>query len=140
MNANTVSDPPDGMYHILCPKLSTTYIFCAESTATAYGRRIEASTTIVLTEGVPIYELVALKNSDPLALPSAEQIKFCDEFTKGFRFYLEQRWDEAINIFNTLQVAFGKDEPCEMYIQRCEEFKKSPPPVDWDGVYHLKTK
>ena len=91
-------------------------------------------------EGVPIYELVALKNSDPLALPSAEQIKFCDEFTKGFRFYLEQRWDEAINIFNTLQVAFGKDEPCEMYIQRCEEFKKSPPPVDWDGVYHLKTK
>ena len=91
-------------------------------------------------EGVPIYELVALKNSDPLALPSAEQIKFCDEFTKGFRFYLEQRWDEAINIFNTLQITFGKDEPCEMYIQRCEEFKKAPPPVDWDGVYHLKSK
>ena len=67
-------------------------------------------------EGVPIYELVALKNSDSLALPSDEQIKFCDEFTKGFRFYLEQRWDEAINIFRTLEVTFGTDEPCTMYI------------------------
>lgn len=91
-------------------------------------------------EGVPVYELVALKNADPLVLPSNDQIKFCEEFTKGFRYYLEKRWDEAITIFNNLQLIFGKDEPCGMYIKRCEEFKKSPPPSNWDGVYHLKSK
>ena len=91
-------------------------------------------------EGVAIYELVALKNADPLVLPSDNQVKFCGEFTKGFRFYLEQRWDEAINIFQNLQLDYGRDVPCEMYIKRCEEYKKAPPPKDWDGVYHLESK
>ncbi|MCX7343546.1 MAG: adenylate/guanylate cyclase domain-containing protein, partial [Proteobacteria bacterium] len=91
-------------------------------------------------EGVPIYELVALKNADPLVLPSDNQVKFCGEFTKGFRYYLEQRWDEAINIFQNLQLDYGRDEPCDMYIKRCEEYKKAPPPKDWDGVYHLESK
>ncbi|MCX7342533.1 MAG: adenylate/guanylate cyclase domain-containing protein, partial [Proteobacteria bacterium] len=91
-------------------------------------------------EGVAIYELVALKNSDPLVLPSDNQVKFCGEFTKGFRYYLEQRWDEAINIFQNLQLDYGRDVPCEMYIKRCEEYKKAPPPSNWDGVYHLKSK
>ena len=91
-------------------------------------------------EGVAIYELVALKNADPLVLPSDNQVKFCGEFTKGFRFYLEQRWDEAINIFQNLQLDYGRDVPCEMYIKRCEEYKKTPPPKDWDGVYHLESK
>ena len=91
-------------------------------------------------EGVTIYELVALKNSNPLVLPSDDQLKFCSEFTKAFRFYLEQRWDEALTIFHDLQKIFGQDDPCELYIERCEAFKKTPPPADWDGVYHMKTK
>lgn len=91
-------------------------------------------------EGIQIYELVALKNSDPLVLPTDEQVKFCNDFNKAFRFYLEQRWDEAIDIFHSLEVAFGADAPCAMYIARCEEFKVTPPPANWDGVYHLKSK
>lgn len=82
----------------------------------------------------PIYELVALKNADPLVLPSTAQIKFCDEFTKGFRYYLERRWDEAITIFKHLLITFGRDEPCELYIKRCEMFKESPPPSNWNGI------
>ncbi len=91
-------------------------------------------------EGVIVYELVALKNSNPLVLPSDDQLKFCDEFTKAFRFYLEQRWDEALTIFHDLQKIFGQDDPCELYISRCEAFKITPPPADWDGVYHMKSK
>lgn len=91
-------------------------------------------------EGVIVYELVALKNSNPLVLPSDDQLKFCNEFTKAFRFYLEQRWDEALTIFHDLQKIFGQDDPCELYISRCEAFKITPPPADWDGVYHMKSK
>lgn len=88
-------------------------------------------------EVVPIYELVALKNTDPLVLPSTNQIRFCEAFTKAFRYYLERRWDEAIEIFNDLQVTFGIDIPCEMYIKRCEAFKENPPPSTWKGLYQL---
>ncbi|MCE2716286.1 MAG: adenylate/guanylate cyclase domain-containing protein [Pseudomonadota bacterium] len=91
-------------------------------------------------EGVTIYELVALKNSDPIVLPTDDQLRFCDEFTKAFRYYLEQRWDEAIAIFTELQETYGKDAPCDMYIARCKAFKKTPPPANWDGVYHMHTK
>jgi len=91
-------------------------------------------------EGVTIYELVALKNSDPIVLPTDDQLRFCDEFTKAFRYYLEQRWDEAIAIFTELQETYGKDAPCDMYIARCKAFKKTPPPANWDSVYHMHTK
>lgn len=91
-------------------------------------------------EGITIYELVALKNSDPIVLPTDDQLKFCEEFNKAFRYYLEQRWDEAIAIFTELQETYGKDQPCEMFITRCKAFKKVPPPAGWDGVFHLHTK
>ncbi len=91
-------------------------------------------------EGVTIYELVALKNSDPIVLPTDNQLKFCGEFSKAFRLYLEQRWDDAIKIFIEVQATYGKDGPCELYIARCKAFKKSPPPADWDGVYHIHSK
>lgn len=91
-------------------------------------------------EGVTIYELVALKNSDPIVLPTDGQLRFCEEFSKGFRYYLERRWDEAIDVFTQLQTTYGKDKPCEMYIERCNAFKETPPPEGWDGVFHLHTK
>ncbi len=91
-------------------------------------------------EGITIYELVALKNSDPIVLPSDDQLKFCEEFSKGFRLYLDQRWDEAISIFSELQTIYGRDEPCELYISRCKAFKETPPPANWDGVYHMHSK
>lgn len=91
-------------------------------------------------EGITIYELIALKNSDPVVLPTDNQLKFCEEFSKAFRYYLEQRWDESLKIFKELQLTYGKDQPCEMYISRCKAFKENPPPADWDGVFHLDKK
>ena len=30
--------------------------------------------------------------------------------------------------------------PSKIYIERCEEFLKNPPPRDWNGVWEMKTK
>lgn len=122
-----------------------TNIIISESTLHALNdhavvRPLDIITVKGKIESVPIYELIAIKNTDPLVLPTQNQIKFCDEFTKGFRYYLERRWGEAIDIFNNLQLTFGKDEPCDLYVQRCKEFQQNPPPTNWDGVYHMKTK
>lgn len=90
--------------------------------------------------GIKIYELVALKNSDPLVLPSDHQINFCKNFTRAFTLYLDKRWDEASAFFASIIEEFGPDYTSNMYIQRCQAFKETPPPADWDGVFHLNAK
>ena len=33
-----------------------------------------------------------------------------------------------------------KKNPSLIYLERCKEFKETPPPKDWDGVYTLTSK
>jgi adenylate cyclase len=91
-------------------------------------------------EGIKIFELIALQNTDPLLLPTNEQLKFSEQFARGFTLYLEQRWDEAIEAFKDIQLRYPEDIPCALYIERCEAYKKTPPGADWDGVNHLHSK
>ena len=32
------------------------------------------------------------------------------------------------------------DVPSTIYIERCNYFKNSPPPDDWNGVWHMQSK
>ncbi|MCX7338751.1 MAG: cache domain-containing protein [Alphaproteobacteria bacterium] len=91
-------------------------------------------------EGVHIYELVALHGTNPLVLPTEEQLNFCAKFTKAFQLYLDQRWDEAIAAFKELRLRYPEDLPCSLYIERCEQFAQTPPPKDWDGINRLTKK
>jgi adenylate cyclase len=66
-------------------------------------------------------------------------------FEDARQLYAQQRWDEAIAKFklaNELcRVAEDKpDEPSLMYVERCEEFKKTPPAADWDGSWEMHSK
>lgn len=89
---------------------------------------------------VTIYELVALKNGDPSLLPTKEQTNLCSQFTVGYRLYLERRWKEALKHFEEMLKIFGNDYPTQLYIERCQQYLKEPPPQSWDGIYHLKDK
>lgn len=89
---------------------------------------------------VKIYELIALTHSDPLLVPTDEQIEFADQFAKAFTHYQEQRWEQAIAGFEELIHTFGRDGPAEMYIKRCRAFQETPPGASWDGVFHLEEK
>lgn len=91
-------------------------------------------------KGVKIYELIALKNSNPILLPTDEQIDFCNKFERGVTLYRDKRWDEAIEIFKSIEVDYGKDRVAEIYIERCQQYKKNPPPNNWDGVFQMKEK
>lgn len=90
--------------------------------------------------GIKIYELIALTGSDPLLVPTDEQIDFARQFDKAFALYHEQRWEESIAGFEKIMQLFGKDTTAEMYIKRCKFFRDNPPGLDWDGVFHLETK
>ena len=61
-------------------------------------------------------------------------------FQRGLQLYKEQKWDKAIEVFNTVTAMVKDIYAAELYIQRCLDLKSNPPPPGWDGVYTLTTK
>ena len=72
-----------------------------------------------------------------------------EKFAYGISLYKSQRFAEALTVFKeTLELEYQrfpelkgvKTNPSEIYIERCEEYIKLPPPPDWDGVFTLTSK
>ena len=106
----------------------------------------EVDTVKVVGKSVPVttFDLLGLKATAPEFL-----IQLADKFALGISLYKEQRFEEAIAIFQeTLELEWQrypglkgiKTNPSEIYIKRCEEYRTTPPPPDWDGVYTLTSK
>ena len=61
-------------------------------------------------------------------------------FNEGVKQYRKQEWDRAIGYFNEALKANETDKLGNMYIERCELMKKTPPGDDWDGVWIMTEK
>lgn len=65
---------------------------------------------------------------------------------RGFDLYLERKFKQAKEKFEEVGSFLAvadyalEDETSQMMIDRCEEYMKNPPPAEWDGVEHLKSK
>jgi adenylate cyclase len=54
--------------------------------------------------------------------------------------YRAQQWDQAEECFNKLLTVIPDDKPSAIYIDRINEYRKNPPPPDWEGVYTMLEK
>ena len=61
-------------------------------------------------------------------------------YSTGMECYENRQWDRAASFFRQCLRLIPDDGPSKLYLRRAEEFVKNPPPVDWDGVYQLKSK
>ena len=61
-------------------------------------------------------------------------------YNLGLTAYKQRKWDEAIRAFERALSIDPNDGPSDVYLERANEFKKTPPPDDWDGVFVMKTK
>jgi len=96
---------------------------------------------------VKIYELMDYREGLESGVWSqeTESIKktkgeLAKEFEGALALYKEKRFAEAKERFAELLKKYPDDNPTKLYIDRCEEYIKTPPPIDWDGVYVAKTK
>ena len=60
-------------------------------------------------------------------------------FDEALASYRNRQFAEAAARFNSLREQFN-DGVSALYVARSEEYKASPPPEDWDGVFTAKTK
>ena len=82
---------------------------------------------------VRIFELIAHKSK-------FKHFNLIEEFQKGFEAYHKRNWDNAIDHFTKALVIMPTDAASRLYVERSQEYKETPPPDDWDGVYEMKTK
>lgn len=91
-------------------------------------------------KGVKVYTLLGQKKGDPVLIAENKVAYFSEEFTKAFDFYINRNWTEALRILQDLRETYGNLKMLCLYIERCQEFKKSPPPQDWTGVVVMTEK
>lgn len=99
------------------------------------------------TEGTYIYGLMG----DEQVLTDPKFIELRDLISKFMDTYRTQEWDDASFMLSLIRNK-GNDENkpwkldanldvlCDLYEERIREYKKSPPPEGWDGVFIATTK
>ena len=80
--------------------------------------------------GISIFEVVSrMSHATPELI---EEINSSDQ---ALNLYFNQQWDEATELFKHLHEAHPETKIYHLYLARIAEFKQTPPPADWDGVY-----
>jgi class 3 adenylate cyclase/CHASE2 domain-containing sensor protein len=106
-------------------------------------RFIDTIAVVGKSEPVRVYELCGLRGD-----LNERQKKLHELFGKGMTHYVKMEWDTAIAFFREAlplePAADAETSPSQVYIQRCQAFKETPPLPDpgkpWDGVYRLTRK
>ncbi|GAB4174931.1 MAG: adenylate/guanylate cyclase domain-containing protein [Calditrichia bacterium] len=80
---------------------------------------------------VKVYELIARKDEKI----AGDLVNFISVFEKGFNYYLQREWDKALECFHYCVKYRTEDRPSAVYLRRIYQYKKSPPPENWDGVF-----
>ena len=57
-------------------------------------------------------------------------------FAKGFKAYQQQHWDKAISYFKQCLEVYPEDNIAPIFIERCTQFKVTPPPAEWKGIMY----
>ena len=84
---------------------------------------------------VKVYELIARKGKT-----DDETLELLKNFASGLEEYRKQEWNKATECFMAAINIKPEDYPTRLYLNRCNAFKVTPPPAEWDGVYEMESK
>ena len=71
---------------------------------------------------------------------SQQKKEVIKNYNTGLNAYKLRKWDDAIKYFTEALKLDPEDGPSKLYLQRSSDYKKTPPPDDWDGVFTMTTK
>jgi hypothetical protein len=66
--------------------------------------------------------------------------KMLEHYNEGLKLYKSMKFGDALRAFKKALEYEPEDGPTRLYIARCVELSKNPPPPDWDGVFTMTTK
>ena len=87
------------------------------------------------TEPVAVYEILDYHTDE--TFPNV--MEALNHFKSALGHYREGKWDDATAAFNEVLGLNSEDRLSQIYIDRCEQLKASPPP-DWKGIWVMESK
>jgi len=93
-------------------------------------RELDRILVVGRNEPVIVYDLMDKKNK-----VSGKIADMVVEYDKGLGLYKARNYQDAISAFNRALKIIPGDGPSISYIDRCNQFIKTPPAGDWDGVF-----
>ena len=88
------------------------------------------------SEGVLVHEILCKKSN---GLDEIKQ-KLLPFYIEGLSAYKNRRWEDGMKRFKDALAIDENDGPSTVYLGRCNEFLKNPPPENWDGIFTMRTK
>ncbi len=108
-----------------------------------YGVGILASEyTVQACPGISFLEVDRVRvkgKNEPVRIHTPEQNPdIVERFGRALECYRKRDWDEAEKRFR--EIGQERARLAEVYLERIAEYRKDPPPEDWDGVLNLLSK
>lgn len=125
-------EPANKLYHTQILVAESTVVLCRDR---FLFRRVDLLRVKGKNQPIGVYELMGEGS-----LRDGPQGELARRFEEALEQYRRQRWDEAEAILLELAGRFADDGPTETLLGRIAEFRKSPPPPEWDGVYVATSK
>ena len=85
----------------------------------------------------PVSLCEVLEHHTAESFPHMDEVIFA--FAEAVAHYRDRNWGQAIRLFSEVLKANPADRPSSLYLERCEIYRQTPPPADWDGVWSLKS-
>ena len=82
-------------------------------------------------QAVRVYELLGRAGAP---MPSAQEGALA-LYAAALEAYRQQRWDEALALFEQALVTRPEDGPSRTMAARCRAYQRTPPPEAWDGAF-----
>lgn len=111
----------------------TTHLYVQDSFLT---RRVDRIRVVGKMLPVAVFEVLG----DLRKEISQDLIDMVLSFEEILERYDSRNWEGAADLLSTHLSHFPRDSVASAYLSRCIEFKRNPPPKDWDGVYELESK
>jgi adenylate cyclase len=86
-------------------------------------------------EGVAIFEPIGAQGEVP-----SDLLLEIDRFHEALSHFRERRWNEAEALLAELAAAAPSVRLYQLYRERIDQFRASPPAADWDGVFGFTAK
>jgi len=85
---------------------------------------------------VGIHELLIVKDG----ILEKEKKALYELFAGGLVCFGENRWDDAIVLFQECRNLKNDDGPTLFYLTLCRKYQKNPPEPGWKGIVHIDKK
>jgi class 3 adenylate cyclase/ActR/RegA family two-component response regulator len=117
-----------------------TWVLASESTVKDCGdrifsRRLDRVRAAGISEPVRIYEVLALSGET-----EAELREQTEGFHRALDLFEARDWPAAETAFARLLERRPEDGPSRLYRDRSRQYRQTPPPPDWDGVFDFSEK